>query len=325
MSLSNTPTDEFKPLAVHSLDTFNDEVRTANENVEPDFERFKLLIEKPKFGQEEEKIDFEALYKPPEEVEEVIFKPLIQKKLSQSEKDAIAKDAAVSEDGIDPDEEPEPQETLEEIGYREGVEKGFKVGEQKGYDAGFEKGMAEGDAKGFEQGQEKGLQAGKEEGYEQGLEQGEAQGLEQTREQAQKIVNSLEDAVNKTDQTLGKLVDIYEERIIQLIEQIARKAVLAQIEIDEEIVKPMVIEALNNLVQPEDVVLNVSTEDYEYVDMIKDQFFDQIESLNNVSVRSDPAIMRGGCKIETSTATVSTDPETRLQEIFEAMKNAGAA
>jgi len=58
--------------------------------------------------------------------------------------------------------------------------------------------------------------------------------------------------------------------------------------------------------------------------MIKDEFFEQIDSLNSISVRSDPSIKRGGCRIDTNTASVSTDPESRLDAIFNAMKSAGA-
>ena len=125
------------------------------------------------------------------------------------------------------------------------------------------------------------------------------------------------------DQTLDLLVEKYEKKIISLIQQIAEKAVMAQVAIDDEIVRNMILDALKALVQPEEVILSVSLDDYEYIEMIKDEFFDQIDSLESVSVRSDPSIARGGCKIETITASVSADPESRLEAIFEAIKNAG--
>ena len=323
MSLSNTQTDQFKPLTIHSLDSFNDEVSNATEDSEPDFNRFKLLIEKPKFDQEETS-DFQALYRGQEEKEEVIFKLLIEKKEAPSQTGRTNEEIASEEMVFQPQDEPEPEETPEERGYREGFENGLAAGTKKGYEEGLDKGFKEGEAKGFEQGQTKGIEEGKTKGLEQGLKQGETKGLEDTRETVLEIVNSLEDALSKTDQTLETMVDIYEERIILLIQQIAQKAVMARIEMDEEVVKPMVIDALKHLIAPEEVVLNVSTEDYEYIEMVKDEFFDQIKSLKSVSVRSDPSIKRGACKIQTNTASVSTDVESRLQTIFEAMKNAGA-
>ena len=57
--------------------------------------------------------------------------------------------------------------------------------------------------------------------------------------------------------------------------------------------------------------------------MIKDEFFTEIESLNRIAVKSDPSIKKGGCKIETATASIVTDPESKLDAIYEALKNAG--
>jgi len=115
----------------------------------------------------------------------------------------------------------------------------------------------------------------------------------------------------------------YEARIISLIRQIAKKVVMAQIEIDDGIVKQLIIDALKALVNPEEVVLSISEEDYEYIEMIKEEFFDEIESLKSISVKSDPSVKRGGCRIDTSTASISSDPESRLEAIFEAVRKAG--
>ncbi|MFH2060616.1 MAG: FliH/SctL family protein [Pseudomonadota bacterium] len=321
--MSDTRTDQFKPLTIHSLDSFNDEVSNATKDSEPDFDRFKLLIEKPKFDQEETS-DFQALYRGQEEKEEVIFKLLIEKKEKPLQTGRTNEKIASQEMVAQTQEETEPEETSEERGYREGFQNGLAAGTKKGYEEGLDKGFKEGEVKGFEQGRTKGIEEGKTKGMEQGLKQGETKGLEDSKEKVLEIVNSLEDALSKTDQTLEKMVDIYEERIILLIQQIAQKAVMAKIEMDDEVVKPMIIDALKHLIKPEEVVLNVSTEDYEYIEMVKDEFFDQIESLKSVSVRSDPSIKRGGCKIQTKTASVSTDVESRLQTIFNAIQKAGA-
>jgi flagellar assembly protein FliH len=326
MSLFKTSADGFEPLTVHSLETFNDEVSNADEGTEPDFDRFKLLVEKPQFGKENLCV-FEALYKAPEEVEEVVFKPLIEKKETRKtpqQPNGNQSESNTGELSIESNkDEMIPEQTPEEIGYQEGFEKGMAQGEQDGYDAGFEKGLADGEAKGLEQGLEKGFEQGRQEGFDQGLEKGKSQGEQESQAASEVVIKSLEETLKKADETLEKLVDIYEERIIDLVQKIARKVVLAHVEMDDEAVKPLVIEALKHLVEPEDVVLTVSTEDYEYIDMVKDTFFETIQSLNHVSVRSDPAIGRGGCRIETHTGTVSTDPESRLNDIFDAMKDTG--
>jgi len=113
--------------------------------------------------------------------------------------------------------------------------------------------------------------------------------------------------------------------IISLIEQIVKKIIMARIEIDDEFVKPVIIDALKTLVQAENVVLSVSEDDYEYIEMIKDEFFEVVDSLTSVSVKSDSSIKKGGCTIETSTALINSDIESRLEAVFDAIKSAGVA
>lgn len=322
MSLSKPESDEFKPLAVNSLESFDDELSHETEGREPDFGRFKLLIDAPAFGGEEVP-GFEALYNESKKKEEIVFNPLIKKKELPSGPDPAGERLDQPDQDAELEDEIEPAETAEQAGYREGFEKGIKEGREKGIEQGRAQGIKRGEEKGLAQGIEDGIEQGKTQGFEQGLKEGQEKGTLEAQKAATQILNSLEEALAAADRTLTALVDTYEERIIDLICRIAQKAVMAKVEMDEEIVKPMVLDALKHLVQPEEVVLNVSTEDYEYIEMIKDQFFERIESLNSVSVQSDPSVKQGGCRIETNTGAVSTDIETRLQAIFDAVKHAG--
>jgi len=324
--MSSSDTEEFKPIDVNSLESFGEEQATLSDRAKPDFDRFEMLFEKPKF-EKEESYEFKAMYDGKKEKEEIIFKPLVEKK----EKFSPIKGKKRKENDFQSSESPEkevieePKETLEEKGYREGLEKGFEQGQKEGQKQGFEEGFNKGEAEGFAKGEKDGIEKGEEKGLDQGLKKGEEKGEIQVREKAAGILNSLEVSLKTADQTLDLLVEKYEERIISFIQQIAEKAVMARIEVDEEIVRTMILDALKTLVQPEEVVLSVSQDDYEYIEMIKDEFFEEIGSLTSVSIKSDPSIKRGGCKIDTITASVSTDVESRLEAIFEAIKKAGVA
>ncbi len=331
MSLSNSGNDQFEPIAVSTLESFDKEHSNRTEETKPDFDRFKALFEQSEF-EDKEADEFKALYDFNLEEEEIIFKPLFDlKEESESSYESeevlgLDKSGERIED-LDDSETPleqapdELEETPEEKGYREGLEKGMEQGKEQGYEEGFK----QGEAKGFEQGEQKGIEQGKEQGLEQGMKEGKAKGTVQAQEEAAEILNALEKSLTTADQTLDLLVEKYEAGIISLIEQIVKKIIMAQMEIDDEIVKPIIIDALKNLVQAEEVVLSVSQDDYEYIEMIKDEFFEAVDSLTSVSVKSDPSIKRGGCKIETITASISSDVESRLEAIFEAIKTAGIA
>jgi len=337
MSLSNSENDQFEPISVGSLESFDKEHSNRTEETKPDFDRFKALFEISEFEDKEADV-FKALYDFKIEEEEIVFKPLfdLQEEPEGSyepegaggpeEPEKFGKSDEISEYFDDSEisleqASAELEETPEEKGYREGLEKGIKEGKEQGYEAGFK----QGEEKGFAQGEQKGIEEGKQQGVEQGIVEGIEKGTAQAKEEAVATLSALEKSLTTADQTLELLVEKYEVSIISLIEQIVKKIIMAHMEIDDEIIKPMILDALKNLVQAEEVVLSVSQDDYEYIEMIKDEFFEAVDSLTSVSVKSDPSIKRGGCKIDTITASISSDVESRLEAVFEAIKTAGAA
>ena len=309
---------------LNSLETFNKEIMNKNAETEPDLTRFKLLFEIPKF-EEEKPYTFEAVYHETRKREEIVFKPLIEprKKKENIRKNENNPSSPDHEEALTDEAVQVPEETPEEKGYKAGFEKGLEEGLAKGETQGYEKGFQRGEAEGFQKGEAAGEIKGHEKGYKDGYEKGEVKGEEDARQNSLGILNALEESLAMADRTVDLLVDKYEARIISLIQQIAERAVMARLKIDDGVVRRLILEALKTLVNPEEVVLSISEEDYEYVEMIKEEFFDEIGSLKSISVKSDPSVKRGGCRIDTGTASISSDPEARLKAIFEAIRKAG--
>jgi len=76
MSLSDTDSDQFEPIAVSSLENFDREYSNRTEETKPDFYRFKALFEKPEFGKREFN-EFIVLYDDNQEEDETVFQHLI--------------------------------------------------------------------------------------------------------------------------------------------------------------------------------------------------------------------------------------------------------
>lgn len=325
MSLSKNSGNHFEPLAIGSLERFDDEVVSNADKSAPDFERFKLLFDEPKFQEDDESIDFKALFEENPEKEEVIFEALPG--TGEALLETLAPETAGAEilevAGEVQVETLMVEVSPEEEGFREGLQKGLEEGRSQGSEQGYEEGFAKGKEEGTAAGEKEGLEKGHAEGFEKGLLEGRQKGEEETKEEAVKLLTSLEETLHSADQTLELLVDTYEERIIDLIQKIVEKIIAARLEIDDEAVKPMILDALKTLVQPEEITLNVSTQDYEYIEMVKDEFFEEVDSLTRVGVRSDPSLQKGNFNIETSTGMVSSDLDSRLEAVFEAVKNAG--
>ena len=186
---------------------------------------------------------------------------------------------------------------------------------KQGYDQGFQQGLEQG----LQQGLEQGIEQGEKQGYEAGFAKGEAEAKAIQDEKAKLLIASLETILLKTEGTWDELVKRYEGKMISLIGRIAEKVVQARVKIDKGVVRQSIIHALELLPEPEEIVLQVSEEDYEYIDMIKEDFFENIKSLTSISVVANAGITRGGCRIESATARVETDVESRLQAVFDAV------
>ncbi|MBF0204077.1 MAG: hypothetical protein HQK67_07115 [Desulfamplus sp.] len=184
--------------------------------------------------------------------------------------------------------------------------------------AGYEEGLARGMEEGYQSGQEKGEQ----EGYDAGFQKGEEDGKVVSDAKALEIITSLEDIFQKAEHSWHNTIKTHESKMLSLICKIAEKVVFAKVELDEGVVKQSVINALATMPEPEDITLNISPDDYEYIEMIKDDFFENIKSLKSVAVISNPSVTRGGCKIESSKAKVETDIQSRLEKVFSSVMGA---
>lgn len=324
MSLSDIEKEEFLPIDIASLDAFDDELSHKTDAVKPDFERFKMLFD-PSELKEEGPISFETLYSFDKNVKKASFEPLIE----GTGKDRGQPRGDVSLEIPDPDggvqgEVPEIsiEEQAFEQGYAKGFDQGLARGEEKGIAEGFEKGHEKGEAEGFKKGEPHGFTKGESDGFDKGFLEGRRKAEAEIQKETSEILDPLKEALDTAGQLLEDLVEKYEDQILSLIFKISEKAVLAGLETDDEIVRHTILDALKSLVAPEEIILNVSSEDYEYIEMVKDDFFEAVGSLKRVAVKSDPLIKRGGCKIETATASISTDPESKLLAIQNAIKNA---
>ncbi|MCP4020300.1 MAG: flagellar biosynthesis/type III secretory pathway protein, partial [Desulfobacteraceae bacterium] len=205
------------------------------------------------------------------------------------------------------------------MGFQQGFDEGKEQGTEKGHAQGFEKGEKEG----LEKGEKQGFEKGEKEGFEQGFQKGETEAEAKTREKGLEILRSLEETLKTSDTALDEMITKYEEDIISLVCKITEKVVMAKLETDNEIVRHTVMDALKSLANPEEIVLSISSEDYEYIEMIKDEFFEVIDSLKGVSVNTDPSVQRGGCRIETSTASITADPQEKLKAVFDTLTSPG--
>ncbi|MCG8549736.1 MAG: flagellar biosynthesis/type III secretory pathway protein [Desulfobacterales bacterium] len=316
--------DEFKAIDLGALDSFNEEVSLKQPDTEPDFDRFKLLFDPLEIQREEG--GFEAVYKVTKQLKEELFEPLIKGadvNGTEAQKDA-AEPVEATEVADEPEEGPTPEEQGFAAGYEQGMAQGLEKGEADGHAKGYEAGLEQGRQEGFKQGESDGFAKGEAEGLEKGTAQGHDAGKQEIIQEMAQVLDPFKHALETADQLLENMLARYETQLVELVCQIAEKVVLAKLDSDDTVVKNTIMDALSQLASPEAITLSVAAEDYEYVEMVKETFFESVRSLTQITVNTDAMIPKGGCRIESAGAAIATDPESKLQAVYDAIAQAKA-
>ncbi|WP_245619916.1 FliH/SctL family protein [Desulfobacter vibrioformis] len=313
--------DGFKAIDVSSLDSFDNEVSLKRPDTQPDFDRFKLLFDPLEIQKEEG--GFEAVYKVTKQLKEELFEPLIQGVDEPDvKKDVSAPLEDVQGEDVPEEEGPTPEEQGFAKGYELGMAQGLEKGQADGHAKGYEEGQKKGREQGFKQGESDGFAKGEAEGFEKGLEQGRDAGKQEIIQEMAQVLDPFRQVLETADQMLENMLARYESQLVELVCQIAGKVVMAKLDSDDAVIRDTILDALSQLASPEEITLSVAEEDYEYVEMIKETFFESVRSLAHITVNTDAMIPKGGCRIESAGATIATDPESKLKAVYDAIAQA---
>ena len=159
-------------------------------------------------------------------------------------------------------------------------------------------------------------------GYQDGYQEKKKKG----REEAVMSAKELLERVKKIhEDMLRQKVEIFEkneEELIELAYQIAVKIVKKEIEIDKNIIKNNLMEALKKVPISKSITIIVNWEDLEYIKSIKNQLFSEIQGVEKIEIVENKSIERGGCILETSMGTIDATISSQLEIIFEKLTEA---
>lgn len=159
-----------------------------------------------------------------------------------------------------------------------------------------------------------------------GYQDGYQAGVEKGREEAVMSAKELFERVKKIhEEMLRQKVEIFEkneEELIELAYQIAVKIVKKEIEIDKNIIKNNLMEALKKVPISKSITIIVNWEDLEYIKSIKNQLFSEIQGVEKIEIVENKSIERGGCILETSMGTIDATISSQLEIIFEKLTEA---
>lgn len=171
---------------------------------------------------------------------------------------------------------------------------------------------------GLKQGKSDGFKQGKAEGHKQGIEEGKQEGLKLGEEQARLELQSNQKALEQLLNSLLKPIEEQRAAIEQVLLNttlaLVRSVIHAEMTVNSEVIKQALARSIDSLPKhADDITVQLNPQDQQYVD-------DIIHKLSpHTKVRSNAAISRGGCIVETSDQVLDYTVEKRFQLAVQAI------
>jgi flagellar assembly protein FliH len=155
-----------------------------------------------------------------------------------------------------------------------------------------------------------------EEAYNRGMRDGLKIAEEDLGSSVKALVMACEQ-VNMLRQTiLNNSMNEMEDLVLIIAEKIIRHSVTEQ---DRTIVDT-VEEAIRQAVRSDELIIEINPADLSVIRAKSKELIDSLSGLENIVVRANPAIERGGCTIDSSTSTVDATMASQLRIIEEKIK-----
>ena len=176
---------------------------------------------------------------------------------------------------------------------------------QRGYQDGLQQGQQQGYQTGFQQG----ILDGQQQGMEQGLTEGRAQGRVEIQQQLQSALALSEALHQELSQSCHQQVRQHSEYLCQLIHQVARQVIQAELSLQPDQILRMVEATLAELPeQSEDVCVYLHSHDHQCLQELA------TEQLTPWHIEIDDTLSRGSCRVVTQDSEAFADSERRLSQ-----------
>lgn len=162
------------------------------------------------------------------------------------------------------------------------------------------------------------IQAIEEEARQKGFEKGYEQGYQEAKKMYEDLISEAELIREQANIEYNKIMSEIEADAIELVMDIARKVIGEEITLNKEHLIYLASEALGKSSNRDNIVLKVSTQDYDYLVDNKEKLLSMVEGVGNLDIKRDPALKTGDCIVETPYGSIDAGVETKLMKIEEA-------
>ena len=163
----------------------------------------------------------------------------------------------------------------------------------------------------------------KEDAYQQGLAQGLAQGREKGKREAAEQIKSrllplettLKNMIWQIEQVQQTILIRQEQEILNLCLEMAKKVICTEISQSRSVLLASLREGLKFVGHHKVVAIRLNPHDLDLLKEVKQEIAHDFLNLDGVSVEADPAVVAGGCLIQTDMGYVDATIDRRVREL----------
>lgn len=155
-------------------------------------------------------------------------------------------------------------------------------------------------------------------GFDDGKRQGFEKGLHEGKEEARKVIASLNQAVADAVSQREEMLQEARQKILDLVLLISRRVTFDAVDVDREATVGIIAGVIDQLVDRSRLKIKVHPDHLPIVEQHLDSFLPDNSTIKELVIEADPRVKLGGCFIETP----SGDIDARLESQFEVIEGA---
>lgn len=165
-------------------------------------------------------------------------------------------------------------------------------------------------------------EAAYQEAYDLGLEEGTNKAYQENKALLASKIAEFNQLLVSMSQIKVDLETQNEAHMIKLLYHMASRISIKHIELDQTILVEVMRQALNLAQDEENVVVQVASEQLNFIEELKKMSSRDFEFLKKVKLEPNPDIKAGGCIVQTNYGEVDSRIEERLEKLWDNLKEA---
>ncbi|MBN8536305.1 MAG: flagellar assembly protein [Deltaproteobacteria bacterium] len=158
------------------------------------------------------------------------------------------------------------------------------------------------------------------EGYELGLDEGLKKAYQEKNSELISKLDEFESLMERLTQIKKDLEIHNESHLVRLIYHMVERVSLRHVELDNNILVDVMRQSLSLAQDEENVVVQVSKSQFEFIEDLKKQTAREFDFLRKITLEPNESITAGGCIVQTNYGEVDSRTEQRLEKLWNNLK-----